>query len=234
MTNQFGATSWDIETGGGFKKENKKDEYLRLNDGDNVVRILTKPHEYLSHRFKPSEKDPGFGERVMSSKFHGRDILEEAPYNLKAKRRWILGCIDRKTNTYKILDISKSVFDGIRDLYRDEDWGPVENYDINIKVNKAGGPSGYYSVIPKSKKPLSASDLEIKQSLDLDALKSKCQPPTVEQMQARVNKILEKSRAAGNTPAVATQAVSTAVVAETAETASSDDSGDDFDFPAVG
>ena len=228
MTNQFGATSWDIETGGGFKKDNKKDEYLRLNDGDNVIRILTKPHEYLSHRFKASEKDPGFGERVMSSKFHGRDILEEAPYNLKAKRRWILGCIDRKTNTYKILDISKSVFDGIKDLVRDEDWGPVEQYDINIKVNKSGGPSNYYTVIPKGKRPMSASDLEIKQTVDLDALKAKCTPPTVEQMQARVNKIIEKSRAAGNTPA-ATATTTTAVAAPVA----SDDAGDDFDFPQV-
>ncbi len=225
--NTFGSTSWDIATNE-FKKDNKKDEFLRLADGDNVIRVLTKPHEYLSHRFKANEKDPGFGEKVLSSKFHGEDILESPPYNLKAKRRWMVGCIDRKTGTYKILDITSSIFNGIRDLFRDEDWGPVENYDLNIKVNKSGGPSNYYTVIPKGKKPLSAADLEIKQAIDLDALKARCTPPTVEQMKARVAKIIEKSKMNGGAVVNATPVQSQA----TPESSNSSED-EDFDFPAV-
>lgn len=230
MTNQFGATSWDIDTGGGFKKENKKDEYLRLEQGSNVVRLVTKPHEYLVHRFKAHDKDPGYGERVLSSKFYGEDVLEAAPYNLKAKRRWLVGVIDRKTQSYKLLDISKSVFDGIRELVRDaEDWGDPSQYDIDIKVDKQGGATGYYKVIPKSKKPLSAADLEIKQNVDLENLKRKCTPPTVESMKARVAAIIAKSpNAAKSTETV------TASVTETAVKSDSSQEDDEFDFPIAG
>lgn len=230
MTNQFGATSWDIDTGGGFKKENKKDEYLRLEQGSNVVRLVTKPHEYLVHRFKAHEKDPGFGERVMSSKFYGEDVLEAPPYNLKAKRRWLVGVIDRKTQSYKLLDISKSVFDGVRELARDEDWGDPTQYDVDIKVDKNGGASGYYKVIPKSKKPLSASDLEIKQNIDLESLRKKCQPPTVEQMKTRVAAVIAKSTNASK-PAETSPSVTEDKESNSAT--SSNQSDDDFDFPAV-
>ena len=149
--NQFGATSWDIDTNNGFKpRENTKDLYLRLEQGSNVVRVLTKPHEYLCHQWKVNPADPGFGSRVNSSKFYGSDVLEEK-YNSKAKRRWMLYVIDRKTASVKLLDISKSVFDGIRELVRDnDDWGDPSQYDIDIKVDKQGGPTNYYKVIPKS------------------------------------------------------------------------------------
>ncbi len=228
----FGSTSWsDTELGGNNFKEGKsnKDAYLRLENGDNVVRIVTKPHEYLVHRIKFDEKDPGFGERVMSSMFHGSDPCCEAPYNSKPKRRWLVGVIDRKTGSYKILDMSTLVFKGIQDLAKDDDWQDPSGYDVNIKVNKAGGPSGYYSVIPKGKKPLSASDLEIKQNIDLEELKRKCTPPTPEQVEARLASLRAKKGL--------TNTVQTSATAESAPKArpvvEDDNSTDDFEFPAV-
>ncbi len=226
--NQFGATSWDIETGpANFKKDNVKDLYLRLEQGSNVVRIITKPHEYLVHQFKAPGTE-GWGVRVLSSKFHGEDVLEQPPYNLKAKRRWLCGVIDRKTNAYKLLDISKSVFDGVRELVRDSDYGPTENYDIDIKVDKNGGATGYYKIVPKPAKPLSPADLELKQNADLDDLRRRCTPPEPAAMRTRVAAILAKANNGSTVskPVVQNNTVQMNTVSENED--------DQFDFPIVG
>lgn len=225
--NQFGATSWDIDTGSNnFKKDNVKDLYLRLEQGSNVVRIITKPHEYLVHQFKVAGTE-GWGVRVLSSKFHGEDCLEQPPYNLKAKRRWLCGVIDRKTQAYKLLDISKSVFDGVRELVRDSDYGPTENYDIDIKVDKNGGATGYYKIVPKPAKPLSPSDLEIKQNIDFDDLKRRCTPPEPAAMRARVAAIIAKA----NGGVVANKPVEAASTQQVSN--QNEENSDDFDFPSV-
>ncbi len=126
--------------------------------------------------------------------------------------------------------ISKSVFDGIRELVRDtEDWGDPSQYDIDIKVDKQGGATGYYKVVPKSKKPMSPADLELKQGIDLDFLKLKCTPPTVEQMNARVAALIAKSP---NGLPKSVESKTTESKVET-QVQSNDESGDDFDFPAV-
>lgn len=229
--NVFGATSWDIDTGTAFKKNEKssKDLYMRLDDGNNVIRILTKPYEYLVHKsFKPDAKAPGWGNRVMSSIYHGSDPLMEAPWNLKPSRRWLVYCVCRKTQTLKLLDLSKSVFDSIRELVRDDSWGDCSQYDLNIKVNKSvQGAVGYYTVIPKSKSPLTASDLELKQSIDTADLARRCTPPLPEEVAKRVAAIIAKSGGVV-APASTSKAVEEAVVQQ-----SSSDSDEDFDFPAV-
>lgn len=229
MTNvKFGSTSWEETSvnNGNFKEgKSNKDAYLRLENGSNVVRIISKPHEYLVHRVKFDEKDPGFGDRVMSSMFHGSDPLCEPPFNLKPKRRWLIAVIDRKTGSSKILDMSTLVFKGIQDLVKDDDWGDPSQYDVDIKVNKQGGPTGYYSVIPKSKKPLSAADLEIKQGLDLEELKRKCTPPTREQVEARIASLKAKKGL--------TNGSQTAPAAKTPVVEDDNAGGDDFEFPVV-
>lgn len=213
--NKFGMTSWDeVEIRTNKSNVSNKDRYMRLQPGSNVVRIVTKPFQYLVHRYKANPKDPGFGERVLSSLYHGFDPLVEK--GMKPKMRWYLGVIDRKTQSYKLLDVSVSVFKSIQELARDEDWGDPSQYDVDIKVDKQGGPSAYYSVIAKPKKPLSPSDLEIKQQVDLEFLKKLCTPPTPEEMQKKIDAIHAKS-AAGP------------VAKE--EGKDSESSEEDFDFP---
>lgn len=201
---QFGVTSWESTEVNSKPNANQsnKDLFMRLESGSNVLRIITKPHEYLVHRYKVSESDPGFGERILSSAFHGSDPLIEMGH--KPKRRWLVGVIDRKTQSYKILDMSSMVFKGVQELVRDEDWGDPSQYDVDIKVNKSAGVTGYYAVIPKSKKPLTPSDLEIKEQVDLEDLKRRCTPPTPEQVQERVNFL--KNRSNGNATANASSA----------------------------
>jgi len=186
----FGEVSWndDVFPGSDNKKQgNSKDLFLRLEEGSNEMRLVTQPFQYLVHKYK-KEGDPGFGQKVSCSAIHGSCPL--CALNDKAKPRWLLGVISRKTGTYKILDISFAVFSQIRKLARNtQRWGDPTKYDIDIVVDKNGGATGYYSVQPISKEPLSATDQKIKDDADLDDLKRRVTPPTAEIVQKRLDKI---------------------------------------------
>lgn len=186
--NQFGQQNWDdvnVDQTGGGGGGFTKDKYLRLDNGTNEIRFVSRPHQYLVHNYK-EEGDSGFGKKILCSSFHKSCPL--CALKDRPKRRWLAAVIDRKTSTVQILDMSVSVFKAVQDLSREEDYGNPERYDINIKVNKQGGATGYYNVIPKPPKPMSANDLELKSQVDLERLLFKCTPPTPE----KVAELLEK------------------------------------------
>lgn len=186
----FGEVSWsDDSYGDSDKSSNNKDIWLRLEEGSNEVRLVTQPFQYLVHRYK-KEGDQGYGQKVYCSKIHGScPLCDNMPDN-KAKARWLLGVISRRTGKFQILDISYLVFSQIKKLAKNtQRWGDPQKYDVDIVVDKKGGASGYYSVQPVSKEPLSAQDQQIKDSVDLDELKSKVTPPTPDRVQKRLDKI---------------------------------------------
>jgi hypothetical protein len=181
----FGEVKWEDNAPGEGK--NSKDLWLRLESGPNEVRLLTQPFQYLMHKYK-KEGDPGFGQKVYCSAIHGSCPLCDA--GDKAKPRWLLGVIDRRTGTYKILDISWAVYQQIKTYAQNtKSWGDPTKYDLNIVVNKNGGATGYYTVQPVPKEPLSATDQQIKDNVDFDDLKRRVTPPNPEQVQKRIDKI---------------------------------------------
>lgn len=188
--NTFGEVSWDDDVfAGSDKKSNAKDLFLRLDEGSNEMRIVTQPFQYLVHKYKKDPNNPkDYGQKVSCSAIHGSCPLCSS--GDKAKPRWLLGVISRKTGTYKILDVSFAVFSQIRKLARNTArWGDPTKYDVDIVVDKNGGATGYYSVQPISKEPLSAADQQIKDNIDLDDLKRRVTPLTPDQVQKRIEKI---------------------------------------------
>lgn len=168
--------------------ENSRDLFLKLGPGSNVVRILTLPHQYYQHKYKvPGEK--GYGHRINCSMANGS--CEVCAKGDKAKRRWLLGVIDRKTGQYKVLDIGFSVFKGIQTYAGDDDWGNPNGYDIDIVVDPNGGSTGYYTVIAKPKKPLSVDDIQKKEANDPEKLVSLSTPPKPEKVSEKLQKIME-------------------------------------------
>lgn len=192
MATTYGEVSWnDDGFGDGNKNAKNKDIWLRLDEGSNELRLVTQPFQYLVHRYKKDEADK-FGQKVPCSAVHGSCPLCVHPDKeiAKVRRRWLLGVISRKTATYKVLDISWAVFSEIKNLNQKIHWGDPAKYDIDITVNKNGGPMDYYKVVPLSKEPLSAADQLIKdKDVDLDDLKKRCSPPTPENVQKRLDKI---------------------------------------------
>jgi hypothetical protein len=190
-TATFGEVNYSDDVFGGSEKKNtnSKDLFLHLDDGTNEVRLITSPFQYLVHKLKKDATNPkDFGQKVNCSMMHGSCPM--CATGDKAKPRWFYGVISRKTGTYKVLDVSFAVFSQIRKLARNERWGDPTKYDVNIEVDRNGGATGYYSVQPIPKEPLSAADQVIKDNADLDYLKRKCTPPTHEQAQNRMNQIL--------------------------------------------
>lgn len=187
MTNVFGEVSWNDDVFGGSEKKNSKDLFLRLDEGSNEMRLVTLPFQYLVHRYK-KEGDPGFGQKVSCSAIHGSCPL--CATGDKAKPRWLIGVISRKTGTYKLLDVSFAVFSQIRKYARNTArWGDPTKYDIDVIVDKNGGATGYYAVQPIPKEPLSAADQQIKDSVDFDDLKRRVTPPTPDMVQKRIDRI---------------------------------------------
>lgn len=235
----FGEVDYNDSFGGEGKKTNSKDLFLRLVEGDNEMRLVTAPYQYLTHKYK-KEGDPGYGQKVGCSMVHGSCQLCEA--GDKPKQRWFYGVIDRKTGLYKVIDVSWQVFSQIKKLAHARSWGDPTKYDINIIVDKAGGASGYYSVQPCSKEPLSAADQVLKDNnADLDDLKRRCTPPTLEQVQKRLDKINGVAQTQGTTPAATAPAATgkpavaakpAAPKAAPAEVPTVDMTDDEDEFPA--
>jgi hypothetical protein len=204
----FGEISWNDEVyTGGSKKESNKDVWLKLDEGSNELRLITQPFQFLVHKYKKDDSDK-FGQKVYCSAIHGSCPL--CDMGDKAKPRWLLGVISRKTGTYKILDISYAVFSQVRKYAKSTKWGDPTKYDLDIVVDKQGGATGYYSVQPIPKEPLSAADQKIKDDVDLDELKRKVTPPTADLVQKRIDKINGGTTAANTAgtakPAVAAKA----------------------------
>jgi hypothetical protein len=188
----FGEVSWsdDVFPGGdGKKNTNNKDLFLRLDEGSNEMRLITQPFQMLVHKVKKDPNNPkDFGQKVYCSGIHGSCPC--CDMGDKAKPRWLIGVISRKTGTYKILDISFAVFSQIRKYAKNlQRWGDPTKYDIDVVVDKNGGATGYYSVQAISKEPLSAADQKIKDDVDLDDLKRRVTPPTPDLVQKRLDKI---------------------------------------------
>ncbi len=230
----FGEVSYEDDlfgSSGQDRKQQQKDLFLRLVDGNNEVRLVTAPYQYLIHKYKKEPNNPrDFGQKVGCSAIHGSCQLCDA--GDKAKPRWYFGVIDRKTGTYKVLDVSYAVFQDIRKLARNERWGDPTKYDIDIMVDKKGGATGYYTVMPIGKEPLSASDQVLKDNADLEDLKRRCTPPTIEQVQKRLDRI--NGVDAGQTqqkpqqPAQAQRPVQQAPVQQTKAVDMSSDLDDEF------
>lgn len=225
----FGEISWndDVYSGEGRKNTNNKDLFLRLEEGSNEMRLITQPFQYLVHKVKKDQNNPkDFGQKVPCSALHGSCPL--CSIGDKAKPRWLLGVISRKTGTYKILDVSFAVFSQIRKLARNtQRWGDPTKYDIDIVVDKNGGATGYYSVQPISKEPLSAADQQIKDNADLDDLKRRTTPLTPDLVQKRLDKIygVENAGTTLVSPVVKT-------TAKTPTVSMTDDEGLDDAFPS--
>ena len=221
--------SWDeLNTSNSSSKKDFKNYFLKLKNGDNIVRLLTKPFEFQVHQYKPHKDDEGYGKRIMScAPAYGEAADPLIAIGVKPKRKWLVGVIDRSTSTYKVLEIGAGVLKSIQNLFRDEDWGDPIQYDVNIKVDKSAAPASYYTVNPKPKKPLSAADVELKQEVDLDDLKRRTSPPTPEEMLKKIHEAHANSKAG---PFVS-KVVAPTPVQDDSESEDSED--EDLDFPSA-
>ena len=195
----FGLTSWDeqVQTS---KPQPKQDDrvklpFIRLKDGNNVLRIITAPAKYWQIKFQDGKSQ--FGTRVNCA-FPAVDRNEcptvQAGY--KPKKRYLAGVIDRSEEggAIKIYDMSVLVYEQLQAFKADPEVGVPSGYDINIRYNRgASSPAGFYSVVPRPPKALSEEDQELINSVGSDVIEENlvrlCTPPSVESVTGFLKKL---------------------------------------------
>lgn len=159
--------------------------FLKLEMGSNVVRIISKPHQYQCHADKVKKGNPSYGQKLWCLQKHNGmcKICEGYLYNFPdyneeaATYRWIVAVIDRKTNSVKYLDLGLKAFSYIQLLYRDKRWGDPENYDIDVNVDEYKTHEIRIIALPPI--ALTQADLLLKEHTDLGYLEYLTNPTTI-------------------------------------------------------
>lgn len=127
----------------GYQIPKSPSNYFKPQDGDNLVRILSKPlMGWLDWQNKKPIRTP-FSEKP-----------EPVDSTKPVKHFWDFVIWDYKDNSLKIWEVTQSTIqDVIYNLDSDPDWGEPTKYDLSIK--KAGKDlETKYLVIAKPPKPL--------------------------------------------------------------------------------
>ena len=64
--NSYGATDWNKDFYNNKREDRVKTDYMKLKPGQNIVRFISKPHEFNFHEVK-IVGEPGFGKKVYCS-----------------------------------------------------------------------------------------------------------------------------------------------------------------------
>lgn len=191
MANQkHGEVDWNDQGNGNADVDGgNKSEFMRLVNGSNVVRVITKPYQYYVHKVK-FENDQAFSRRIYCSALNGHCAVCELGDS--PKRQWLVGILDKKTGQQKILDIGWSIYKAIQTYSKDADWLDPTQYDIDIVRDPNGKATNFYSVVAKPKKPLTAVELQKKDELDVDYLVRRSTPPQPNDTTERFTKLQEE------------------------------------------
>jgi len=184
---KVGLTSWNEKNQTGPREpreELPRINFLRLKDGNNVVRCITDPYAYFHIKYKGPKSRGKFGDRVKTAwpthQNEDGDSLCPAYLNREAltgskgnpKKRYFVPVIDRNDQSIKIFDMSLLVYEQIEGIIADikdatkEEHKPTE-FDINVRYNSNSlTPSGFYNVMARPVTSLSEADMELINSID--------------------------------------------------------------------
>jgi hypothetical protein len=153
----FGEVDWnegDVGGGGG----NRASDFMKLKEGKSRVRVLGNPVQFYVHWIET----PDGQKRKINSPISDPKLVKQLVDNgFKRQARWIVKVLDRSDGGVKLLEVSSQIFNGIKTLVQDEEWGPVTSYDVIIKRGSPG-QQPLYQVTPCPKSPL---DVEAKSAL---------------------------------------------------------------------
>ena len=148
----FGEIDWNSADVGSGQKE-QKDLYMRLSEGENLVRIMGNPIQYYVHWVQlPDGSKRKINSPVESPSLVAR--LEDAGF--KRQSKWLIKVLDREDDTFKFMEVGSQIFNGIKALYNNAKWGKVTNYDVSV-VRGPKGSQPLYSVTPNPKEKLDST-----------------------------------------------------------------------------
>lgn len=142
----------------GYKIPEQPSKYLKFEDGENKIRILSPAllgWEYWID--DPEEKGKRKPIRVRTEDELPEDI-KKLTGRERAKHFWAFTVWNYQMETVQILEITQvTIMRLIEGLYKSRSWGDVKKYDIIINRTKTGSKDRdvEYSIVPEPKKELS-------------------------------------------------------------------------------
>jgi hypothetical protein len=176
-----------------------KEKFLKLTDGkkkvSHTIRVVSELYTYLTHQVF-------FDGDTGNSAIYGRNIRcceNDCPLcaaGNKAKQRFYIAVIVKKTNEVKFLDMKwglKSAIESVKDDPKfeelDGEINPTE-VDIKVIVSPESGPSGFYKCFAGDKKPLTAEQIQLVEESNFDEeLEKMIVPPTPKEVQESIKRI---------------------------------------------
>lgn len=188
-------------------------DFMKLEEGSNVVRIFTKPYQF----YTVWTEDATGKQRKIRSAVENCPLVQRGE---KPSARWYVGVINRRTNKTSILEIGPQIFKQVLGLRKKDKWGDPRAYDIDIE-RQPKGSQPLYIVSPEPKIPLTPEEKnDIREFLSRVDLVKMTEAPTPEEVREQLG-ISEPRQ-----PAVSDDF-------EDFEATSSVDDDDDFDFSNV-
>jgi len=177
----FGEIDWnsgDVSDG----QSSSASDFMRLVQGKNRVRVMGNPTQFYIHWVDtPDGKKRKVNSPIGDPKLVRK--LEDAGF--KRRPRWMVKVLDRESGDFKLLEIGSQIYNGIKSLYLDEDWGPVTAYDLTVERGTPGSQP-LYRVTPRPKSPLESSFKEAYESfndrIDLAKLTQPADPAKVREI----------------------------------------------------
>lgn len=193
---KYGQVNWDEGNVSGGN------DFMNLEQGDNEMRVLTKPYQFVVHWVKDSS---GTTRKI-------RCAIENCPLCKKGEKtqcRWYLGVLDRKSGQPRILEISSQIYLGIKKHVNNPKWGDVTAYDISINRGPKGSQPLYTVMGDPTKSPLTdAEKVLVKNFFERVDIAKFTQPLTPEEVLEKMG-VSDGNGAGGNAkPAVEAQTVS--------------------------
>lgn len=135
--------------------------WYKLQTGSNVLRLVTVPFQYRAHE-QYVERDHLAHHQKLKCAADGNKggVCALCDNGHPARPRWVIGAlINSAGNKPYYLDIDWKIFQGIKNLAQEPEWGDPTQYNINIQLNwNESYTSKDYVVIPYPKSAL--NDLE--------------------------------------------------------------------------
>jgi hypothetical protein len=176
----FGEIDWnagDVSDGQGGKTD-----FMRLEQGKSRIRVMGNPTQFYIHWVDT----PDGKKRKVNSPIGDPTVvrkLEDAGF--KRRARWMVKVLDRADGSFKLLEIGSQIYNGIKNLYLDEDWGPVTQYDVTVDRGTPGSQP-LYRVTPRPKSPLEGTFKDAYESfndrVNLTKLTQPAEPDTVREL----------------------------------------------------
>ena len=142
----FGEVDWNSADSG------TKSDFLRLEEGENTVRVMGNPVQFYIHWVAT----PDGSKRKVNSPVDSPELvrrLEDSGF--RRQPRWLIKVLDRTDDEFRILEVGPQIYNGVKALYNNSRWGKVTAYDVTISKGPKGSQP-LYSVTPNPKEPLSS------------------------------------------------------------------------------